>query len=246
MNYHVDSCCHKGPIRTNNEDAIRYGFHNALDVFWMLVADGMGGHNAGEVASTMLVEHFEQALNNTAKVKPVHWQTWLSEELNKANLAILDAAKNNAALQGMGTTGVLVIIDNGACHVAWVGDSRAYLLQNHQLTQLTIDHTMIQELVNKGAITAEDAKNANTKNLLSQAIGVREHIRVDTAQHAVILGDTIMLSSDGVHDYLSDDTLCHYLADYSSLKSVSNDMIKQAIAQTSRDNLTVGLVKIEH
>tara|TARA_B110000881_G_C18591163_1_gene528065 strand:- start:1016 stop:1762 length:747 start_codon:yes stop_codon:yes gene_type:complete len=245
MNFHVESLCHKGAVRSNNEDTIRYGCHHPLDIFWMLVADGMGGHNAGEVASNMLADHIEKVLGSIDDKKPSDWQAWMADELNNANLAILNAAKNNFAQQGMGTTGVLVVIDNSECYVAWVGDSRAYLLKNNTLNQLTTDHTMIQELVNKGAITAEEARNANTKNLLSQAIGVREHITVDTVKYSVVLGDTIMLSTDGLHDYLSDETLCDYLTDFSSLKPVTNDMINQAIAQASRDNLTVGLVNLE-
>jgi protein phosphatase len=244
MNYHIKSLCHQGSIRDNNEDAISYAVHKELDVVWMLIADGMGGHNAGEVASAMLVDQIKDAWGKVSITKQASWLTWITEQLNTANLSILEQAKNTVGQQGMGTTGVLMVIENNKCHIGWVGDSRAYTLKNKNLVQETIDHTMLQELVNKGAISAETAKNANTKNLLSQAIGVREKISVDTATIAIESGDTIMLSTDGLHDYLTEQEINHYLSQFSTERDVCDDMVNQALAQNSRDNLTVGLINL--
>lgn len=244
MDYHIKSLCHRGAIRDNNEDAISYGIHKQLDVVWMLIADGMGGHNAGEIASGMLVDHIKYAWSEVSITNQANWLTWITEQLNAANLKILRQAKSTVSQQGMGTTGVLMVIENNKCHLGWVGDSRAYSLKNKSLVQETVDHTMIQELVNKGAISAETAKNANTKNLLSQAIGVREKIVVDTKTITINSSDTIMLSTDGLHDYLTEEQMNHYLAEFSTEKDVCDDMINQAIAQSSRDNLTVGLINL--
>jgi serine/threonine protein phosphatase PrpC len=244
MNYHIKSLCHQGTIRDNNEDAISYGIHKELDVVWMLIADGMGGHNAGEVASAMLVKHIKSAWSKVSITNQANWLTWITEQLNGANLNIFKQAKNTAGQQGMGTTGVLIVIENNKCHLGWVGDSRAYTLKDKSLVQETVDHTMLQELVNKGAISAETAKNANTKNLLSQAIGVREKISVDTKTIVINSGDTIMLSTDGLHDYLTEEEISHYLTDFKTKKDVCDDMINQAIDQNSRDNLTVGLINL--
>ena len=200
MNYHIKSLCHQGSIRDNNEDAISYAVHKELDVVWMLIADGMGGHNAGEVASAMLVDQIKDAWGKVSITKQASWLTWITEQLNTANLSILEQAKNTVGQQGMGTTGVLMVIENNKCHIGWVGDSRAYTLKNKNLVQETIDHTMLQELVNKGAISAETAKNANTKNLLSQAIGVREKISVDTATIAIESGDCLLYTSPSPRD----------------------------------------------
>ena len=244
MNYHTKSLCHQGSIRDNNEDAIGYGIHKKLNVIWMLVADGMGGHNAGEVASTMLIDHVKYQWDKVSISNQANWPAWISEQLNAANLKILKQAKNTLGQQGMGTTGVLMVIENNNCHLGWVGDSRAYTLKDQNLMQETVDHTMIQELVNKGAITAEVAKKANTKNLLSQAIGVREKISVDTKTISINQGDTIMLSTDGLHDYLSEQEINKYLSEFSPTNDVCYDMIYRAMAQNSRDNLTVGLVRL--
>jgi protein phosphatase len=244
MNFHIKSLCHQGSIRDNNEDAISYAVHKELDVVWMLIADGMGGHNAGEVASAMLVDQIKYAWGKVSITKQASWLTWITEQLNTANLNILKQAKRTEGQQGMGTTGVLMVIENNKCHLGWVGDSRAYTLKSKKLVQETIDHTMLQELVNKGAISAETAKNANTKNLLSQAIGVREKISVDTATIAIESGDTIMLSTDGLHDYLTEQEINHYLSQFSTERDVCDDMVNQALAQNSRDNLTVGLINL--
>ncbi|TYK66379.1 PP2C family protein-serine/threonine phosphatase [Colwellia echini] len=244
MNNHIKSLCHQGVIRDNNEDAIKYGFHEPLGFTWMIIADGMGGHNAGEIASALLVNHICNAVQQLGSVKPTNWQDWIVTQLNTANLAILTSAQKNSAQQGMGTTGVLVILENEKCHIGWVGDSRAYSLKDNILIQETIDHTMLQELVNKGAISAETAKHSNTKNLLSQAIGVRDKISVDTKSITINNGDIIMLSTDGLHDYLSEQTISTYLSEYSTNNSLCSDMINKAIANNSRDNLTVGLINI--
>jgi len=244
MNYHIKSLCHQGSIRDNNEDAISYGIHKELGVAWMLIADGMGGHNAGEVASAMLVDHIKYQWDKVSITNQANWLAWISEQLNTANLSILKQSKNTEGQQGMGTTGVLMVIENNKCHLGWVGDSRAYTLKENNLVQETIDHTMIQELVNKGAITAETAKKANTKNLLSQAIGVREKISVDTKTITINQGDTIMLSTDGLHDYLSEQEIKQFLSKFPSENDVCHEMIYRAMAQNSRDNLTVGLVHL--
>jgi protein phosphatase len=244
MNYHIKSLCHQGAIRDNNEDAISFGVHQELDVVWMLIADGMGGHNAGEVASSMLVEHIKNAWRQVSITNQANWLTWITEQLNTANLNILKQARNTISQQGMGTTGVLMVIENNKCHLGWVGDSRAYTLKGKVLMQETVDHTMLQELIDKGAISTETARNSKTKNLLSQAIGVREKISVDTVTVEVGSGDTIMLSTDGLHDYLTEQEINHYLSEFSPSKNVCHDMISQAMAKNSRDNLTVGLINL--
>lgn len=245
MNYHIKSLCHQGAIRDNNEDAISYGIHKELGIAWMLVADGMGGHNAGEVASKMLVDHIIKEWDKVSIANQANWQAWISEQLNKANLNILQQAQKTPEQQGMGTTGVLVVVENKKCHIGWVGDSRVYTLKNKHVNQETVDHTMLQELVNKGAISAETAKNANTKNLLSQAIGVREEITVDTATIAIDSGDTIMLSTDGLHDFITEQEISEYLSMFTDTQDVCHDMIYRAMAKNSRDNLTVGLIKLQ-
>lgn len=261
MKYQVETASNKGVVRPNNEDVVGYGVNQKLGILWMLVADGMGGHKAGEVASEMLLCHIKKQINNLS-VSPVKgWQEWIVEQIEDANTAIFDAAENNSEYSGMGTTGVLAIIASQQCHIGWVGDSRAYLFSQSELTQKTQDHSMIQYLLDKGAITAEDAEKSNTKHLLSRAIGVKNKLQVDTISFAIKSGDILMLSTDGIHDYLSKEVMVKHLINFSEsdrqdqsqeksgsntnqTDRICNAMIEQAIVQSSRDNLTLGLIKI--
>ncbi|MGB0936194.1 MAG: PP2C family protein-serine/threonine phosphatase [Colwellia sp.] len=249
MTYYIESLCHQGNYRKNNEDALSYGMDEASGCFWMLVADGMGGHNAGEVASNMLVSKVEkqwQALHESTSQNMVNfdWSNWIATQLNDANLDILQAATNDEQLKGMGTTGVLMVVCDNTCYIGWVGDTRAYFLHKNTLKQVTTDHTMIQVLLKKGAITALEAKNANTNNLLSQAIGVTQKIDVDTLSFNIEENDVIMLSTDGLHDYLSDEEISQYLSDFSEERAICDDMVERALSQSSKDNLTLGVLKL--
>jgi len=244
MKFHVETACDQGVVRSNNEDTICYGNDEKLGVFWMLIADGVGGHKAGEVASDFLADHVEQVFEQLTQAPEQGWLLWVEQQLMQANNGIYKLAQSQASYQGMSTTGVFIVIDNKQCHLAWVGDSRAYSLSNNLLKQETIDHTMIQYLVDKGAITAEEAKKSNTKNLLSKAIGAKDNVEVDSLSLSVNAGDTLMLSTDGLHDYLSDEQLARYMENSNINHSVCSDMISQSIAQSSRDNITVGIIKI--
>jgi len=258
MKYRVEITCDQGAVRPNNEDAIRYGANKELNFLWMLIADGMGGHNAGEVASDLLVSSVEKSVKHLTSIPEQGWSEWINKQMSDANLVIYNAAQYNNEFKGMGTTGVLVIIAKGQCHIGWVGDSRAYLLREQALTQQTQDHSMIQFLLDKGAITSADAEKSNTKHLLSRAIGVKENVEVDVKSLDIKAGDILMLSTDGVHDYLSKEVIEAYLLKYGASANelvrtdiqskndsgICEDMVNQAIAQSSKDNLTIGLIKI--
>ena len=255
MNYQVSTLCEKGHVRSNNEDAICYGFNSKLNITWMIIADGMGGHLAGEVASALLIDCIEQKITQLETVPESGWCDWISKQITSANTIIFTRAQTQPECKGMGTTGVLAIFDKQQCSIGWVGDSRAYLLRDGQLSLQTEDHTMIQYLLNKGAITANDAEKSNTKNFLSRAIGSKQDVEVDTISYDANNGDTVMLSTDGLHDYLTHAEITEYLGEFSSLSntnvpqenagmSVCKKMTEQAIMQLSRDNLTLGLITI--
>lgn len=244
MKYQVQVVCDQGAYRANNEDAIRYGVLHEIGILWMVIADGMGGHKAGEVASEMLVSHLEGSFNGLKNVPAQGWALWSKQQILKVNQSIFDAAQTNFNYQGMGTTGVLIVVDNQQMHTSWVGDSRAYLLREKNLVQITKDHTMIQYLLDKGSITLKDAERSNTRHLLSRAIGVKAEVDVDYRSESIRPGDAIMLSTDGLHDRLSREVITGYLAMFSAGEQVGADMVNQAIAQGSKDNLTVGIVKV--
>lgn len=253
MNYQISTLCEKGDFRTNNEDAISYGVNKTLNITWMVIADGMGGHLAGEVASELYIDYITQQITKLSSTPSIGWCAWITQQITVANTIVFEHAQAHIQCKGMGTTGVLAVFDHQQCSIGWVGDSRAYLLRDNQLSLQTEDHTMIQYLLNKGAITASEAEKSNTKNLLSRAIGNKAEIEVDTVSYNAANGDTVMLSTDGLHDYLTKAEIADYMAEFASLccaeetfqsasKLICEKMTKQAIRQLSKDNITLGLI----
>jgi len=255
MNYQVSTLSEKGNFRSNNEDAIAYGVNDKLNITWMIIADGMGGHLAGEVASSLLIDYIEKEIVQLDAKPESGWCRWIAQQIVSANEIIFEHAHKQDECKGMGTTGVVVIFDKQQCSIGWVGDSRAYLLRDSQLSLQTEDHTMIQYLLNKGAITANEAEKSNTKNLLSRAIGSKKDVEVDTISYHAVQGDTVMLSTDGLHDYLTPTEITEHMKEFASLAyanvahevagiSLCKKMTEQAITQLSKDNLTLGLISI--
>jgi len=244
MMYHIETACDQGVVRSNNEDAICYDHNKKVDVLWMLIADGVGGHKAGEVASEYLINYFDHAFSQLTQSPEQGWLPWIEEHFTLVNEGIFKQSQAESSHQGMSTTGVLLVIDSKQCYLGWVGDSRAYSLSESVLKQQTKDHTMIQYLLDKGAITAEEAQKSNTKNLLAKAIGTKETIEVDVLSFGVKVGDTLLLSTDGLHDYLTTEQLALFMKNSNTTQSVCSDMIAQSINQSSKDNITVGIIKI--
>ncbi|MBV1908770.1 MAG: protein phosphatase 2C domain-containing protein [Kangiellaceae bacterium] len=237
-----------GAFRSNNEDAIEYGIECNNHLAWMVVADGMGGHLAGEVASHMFVDELKQAIKKIKTPESIDWLCWLEIEINRANNKIFISSLKNRQQKGMGTTGVVAIVVDSNCYIGWVGDSRCYLYEpknsDQVLTQLTVDHSMIQVLLDKGAITEKEAKNANNKNMLSKAIGIKKGVDVDTKTVALHKPVALMLSTDGLHDSLSTGILSFSLEKIFNGKDVTNELIEKAIEGGSKDNITYGSIVI--
>ncbi len=214
----------------------------------MVIADGMGGHQAGEVASDILVNEIENAIGQLAKPTQVDWCCWLEVEINRANNKTFNQAKKNPEQLGMGTTAVVAIIQQNVCYVAWVGDSRAYIYRANEATnplvQITQDHTMIQVLLDKGAITKKEALESNNKNMLSKAIGIKKGVDVDTLSLPIAPQDIILLSTDGLHDNLEHLKLEQTVSQIQTGSDVTQPLVAQAIANGSSDNITFGSVLI--
>lgn len=235
-----------GNIRTNNEDMglfFKIADENILREkgYMMIVADGMGGHQAGEVASRMATdiicrEYFSQKSNSVEKN--------LEKALTVANKTIFEKASSQAAFQGMGTTcTVLVVIDQDV-YYAHVGDSRAYIQKGNSIKQITEDHTYVQQLVNNGDITAAEAAVHPKRNILTNAMGTKPDLRIDTgkSKHIFEKNNRLLLCSDGLYDYLNDEELNKILME-SSLINAASAMVEQAKARGGHDNITVVLAE---
>lgn len=197
-----------GPVRDHNEDSIAFSFpendkHNLIAV----VADGMGGHNAGEVASKMACDLL---LNYCMKNWNQHIpEILLNKAFREANQEIAMAGKSNSEQHGMGTTATSVIIKKDVCHIGHIGDSRAYLLRNDSLMQLSKDHTLVNQMFESGEITEKERDHHPMKNVLLQALGTMPTIQPQIPSEAktVYEGDRLFLCSDGVYDALSDEDI---------------------------------------
>lgn len=219
---------HVGKVRQNNEDALI-----VIEPRTFVVADGMGGANAGEVASQMLVETVKNFLSKT----PTPWSEEILEQaILLANDKILNAAQRNTEFQGMGTTATILSLDGGQAHFAHVGDSRLYRLRGNEFRQLTTDHSYVELLVRRGELTAEEARVHPMKNVLLQVVGAIPEIFIDTASFEVSGGDTFLLCTDGLTNMVDDATIAEILL---TTSNPADALIDAALNRGGRDNVSV-------
>ena len=236
-----------GNIRTNNEDTA--GFYRIADKnilsekgYLLIVADGMGGHNAGEVASNMAVEIINKEYYSDVKSGSI--EKSLSQAFVAANKKIFDQASSNDACKGMGTTCTAIVIAGNVIYYAHAGDSRAYLARNRSVYQLTEDHTYVRDLVKSGAISAKEADDHPQRNILTNAMGTKADMRLDVgkSQFSFEENDRLLLCSDGLYDYLNDAELADMM-DSGTLLHIAGVLINIAKKRGGKDNITVVLAE---
>lgn len=225
-----------GLRRDHNEDA----FAIAAGLGIAVLADGMGGHNAGEVASELAVGTALTILGQTAGLGI---RDRLETAVQAANANIRDKAASSARYRDMGTTIVAVLVEGSTLAVAHVGDSRLYRLRRGKLDALTLDHSLQQEYVSKGLYTPEEAREKVARNLLSRALGLADTTEVDIAEHAVQPGDRYLLCSDGLHEMLSDAEISALLGRPQKLAEICAALIELANAHGGHDNITVVVIE---
>ncbi len=240
-----------GMVRGHNEDAV---FANP-NLGLAILADGMGGYNAGEVASgmatTVLASELESAFAATPPYSidrasgKSYANIYLREKIAATNRAIHQAAENQAQYAGMGTTLVAALFHNDQVTVAHVGDSRLYRLRDGELTVVTRDHSLLQEQIDSGMIRAEEARFSLNKNLVTRAIGVDPAVDAEIHDYAVLPGDIYLLCSDGLNDMVEDDEIQLTLqALAANLELAATQLIQMANDNGGRDNVSVILVKV--
>lgn len=232
----------QGQVRNHNEDAggIAYNQNNQMQA---IVADGMGGHQAGDVASEMatLIIQDKWTANNEV-TSPEETEAWLQEALNDINNAIFDKSKSKKECQGMGTTVVTAICTNDFVTVAHIGDSRCYLLNKNGFKQITEDHSLVNELVRTGQINKDDAEQHPRKNVLLKALGTEESITADTQTIGWETGDKLLLCSDGLTNKVSDEELSQYTQSGEEPEEAGKELIKLANERGGEDNISFIIV----
>ena len=233
-----------GMKRNNNEDAVGI---QPLAQPWpvAVLADGMGGYNAGEVASAMAVDLITAAVSNdasadrSAKVAECE----LTDALQMAILAIFGAAQSAPECRGMGTTVVAALVLNDELLLAHLGDSRAYAWREGQLQRLTRDHSLVQQELDAGLITPEEALHSRYSHLVTRALGVMSQVEPEITHWPLRHGDRIMLCSDGLTDMLPDDCLQSLFEENLPLQELLNSLIAAANAAGGKDNIGVVLME---
>jgi len=238
-----------GNVRTNNEDAASF-FRIADEAilrnkgYLLIVADGMGGHLAGEVASKMAVDIISSEYYK--KTNETDTERTLAKCFSAANKKIFELASANEQYRGMGTTCTALVIIGQRVYYAHAGDSRAYLYKNKLVTKITEDHTYVQQLVKNGDITAAEADVHPQRNILTNAMGTKPDLRVDTGKCLAEFGqgDRLLLCSDGLYDYLDDSEIAAVLA-FASIQDAADHFIAEAKRRGGLDNITVVLAECE-
>ena len=225
-----------GMVRQQNEDA----FHAEENLY--IVADGMGGHNAGEVASALAVS----TVRSGARMG-IRTTDQFRELVQQANTAIYTASLDDSTQSGMGTTLTAAAVVPGEeprILVANVGDSRTYLFRSGALTRLSIDHSYVQELVNEGIITPEEARVHPRRNIVTRAMGIDRSVQVDVFSHLVRTGDRLVLCSDGLVDEVPDTDIARVLTEHTDPQETAEVLVMVANANGGRDNTTVIVLDI--
>jgi PPM family protein phosphatase len=223
-----------GRQRRDNEDS---AFARA-PVF--VVADGMGGAQAGEVASRIAVEAFEQGLPDSGSP-----EERLAERVREANAQIYERSRADRGRAGMGTTLTAAYVDDTHVAIAHVGDSRAYLFRDGSLQRLTQDHSLVDELVRRGKLTEEQAAEHPQRSIITRALGPEPDVEVDTWTYPARAGDVILLCSDGLTSMISEERVKTILADNDNLDAAADALIREANEAGGRDNITVVLFRLE-
>lgn len=235
-----------GLVRTLNEDSFLIrGFENGAPYGFCILADGMGGHNAGEVASSMATEIIANELTqsdmNDDEDRIV---SQITASLDYANNEIYNKSVTSQENSGMGTTAVIVYLNGETAYIANIGDSRAYLIDNQEISQLTTDHSIVQKLVDSGSITPEEARNHPEKNIITKALGTEPSENYDIYEFSVREGDRLLLCSDGLTDMLYDTQINDILNQHNDPNEAVFALVEAAKENGGRDNITVVLICI--
>ncbi len=232
----VESTCQSdtGLQRRGNEDSA----YAAPPLF--VVADGMGGARAGEVASQIAIETFQQGLDGAGSP-----EERLAERAREANRRIYERSRAESGREGMGTTLTAVYLDDTQVAIAHVGDSRAYLYRDGALSRLTQDHSLVDELVRQGKLTEEQAAEHPQRSIITRALGPEPDVTPDTFTYPVRSGDELLLCSDGLTSMISEEVMTTVLGSAGSLDEAARMLIAQANEAGGRDNITVVLFRLE-
>ena len=228
----------KGMVRHSNQDAEKHGFFDDGSA-WAIVCDGMGGANGGNVASSTAVEEIALRLtaNYAASLSANELRDMVGKSIEAANIKVYIEAQEDLSLRGMGTTVVVVIVRGNTAYIAHAGDSRVYLYAKGDLRQKTVDHSVVQVMVDRGELTEQEARFHPRRNLITRALGVKPRLEIDHCECQVENGDILLLCTDGLSNYVEDMDMFRILCHFKDGAAV-NRLIDTANAHGGGDNVT--------
>lgn len=233
-----------GRVRSHNEDSVTI-VKNGSDEYLLMVADGMGGHRAGEVASSLAVTHFGKRFSSVSSIgSKLDAVNWLNDNVAEVNEAILEYAKTHQDSSGLGTTLVLAILTQEYLIFGNIGDSSGYVIKNEKMHKVTKDHTLVNLLVEAGNLTEEEAKNHPKKNVLMKALGAAESIDMDIFDVERDV-DGILLCSDGLTNMLTKEQIEKTLNSDAKIEDKVSLLIKKCNARGGTDNISVAYLDMK-
>jgi protein phosphatase len=254
-NVEVAFCVDKGTVRENNEDslgAITLGTDSSkasaeAPIGLYAVADGLGGHAGGEIASELAIQtaivELQENLSDTDTLMPGYYRRWLKTAVNMANKMVRQKGQTEA--KNMGTTLVLAMLIDKDVYIANVGDSRAYLISPDEIHQITHDQTMVQMLVDSGTISPDEALEHPYRNMLTQAIGTAEKVQTDVFHETLNEDESLLLCSDGLWGTLSDTEILEIVRRADTLNEACKTLVETCKAKVAKDNIAVVLVRLK-
>lgn len=232
-----------GRKRKLNQDAVYTSERpvgNLPNLF--LVADGMGGHNAGDFASKMTVETIVRHIASSAETDPARL---LENAIAAANALVRSRAEAEPELEGMGTTVVAASCDGALLHVANVGDSRLYLVGEKKIRQITRDHSWVEEMIRRGGLDREEARNHPDKNIITRAVGAEDSVKPDFFTVNLEEGDMVLMCTDGLTNMLEDEEILNILEASRDIVEMAEELVRAANEKGGRDNISVILIDPE-
>lgn len=226
---------HVGHVRQVNEDA----YLDRADIGLWAVADGMGGHHAGDVASNCVVDLLDESQPRTPLSAFVDE---IEDRIIEANTQLINMAKQHNDNRTIGSTVVALIAGNDHCAVLWAGDSRAYRCRNSECAQLTRDHSQVAEMVQQGLLTPEEAEQHPASNVITRAVGASENIHVDVDIIEAAPGDTYLLCSDGLNKHISDEEIGELLQS-DDVYAIPEQLVQMTLERGAVDNVTVVVIR---
>ncbi len=232
----------KGKVRENNQDAYAVGEFPG-EVAWAVVCDGMGGTAGGDIASALAVKVISEKINSSYSdhMRDVSIKNMLDSALAAANIEVYDLSIEDSQLTGMGTTVVCALVRDDTAFIAHAGDSRAYIYHNGMLELVTHDHSVVQNLIDSGQITEQEAEHHPNKNLITRALGVAKYLEVEYDEIGICDNDVLILCSDGLSNYVSVAEMANDVSD-GKYYAFADRLVKHANQNGGGDNITVVVI----